>query len=134
MSTVNTRVVTPAACARSSALRMKPRSRSMYSWNHIGRRIAGATSSIGQTDTVDRVNGTPRLSAARAACTSPRRAYMPVRPTGASATGIASFSPNSSVSRPRSAMSRSTRWRSAMSARSDTLRRSVCSAYAPPSM
>jgi hypothetical protein len=59
---------------------------------------------------------------------------MPVRPTGASATGIASFSPNSSVSRLRSDMLRRMRWRSAMSDRSETLRFSVCSAYAPPSM
>ncbi len=68
------------------------------------------------------------LAAARAACTSPRRAYMPVNPTGPSATGIASCSPNSVVCRLSSDILRSTRWRRAISARSAVLRFSVCSA------
>ena len=38
-------------------------------------------------DTVDWMNGIFRLHAARTACTSPRLAYMPVSPTGASAIG-----------------------------------------------
>lgn len=71
--------------------------------------MAGATSSIGHTDTVDRVKGTPFAAAARAAWTSPRRAYMPVRPTGASATGIARVSSNRRVSRLSSDMFFSTR-------------------------
>ena len=73
-------------------------------------------------------SATREAAAALAACTSPRRAYMPVRPTGARATGMASFSPNSSVERFSSAMFFSTRWRSSMSDRSATLRRRVCSA------
>ncbi len=40
-----------------------------------------------QTETEDRVKGIPFATAARAACTSPRRAYMPVNPTGASIIG-----------------------------------------------
>ncbi len=71
--------------------------------------MAGATSSIGHTDTVDRVKGTPFAAAARAAWTSPRRAYMPVRPTGASATGIARVSSKRRVSRLSSDMFFSTR-------------------------
>ena len=94
----------------------------------MGRLIFGATSSMGQTETVDMVNGMPWASAARAACTSPRRRYMPVRPTGDSATGMDSFSPNSSMLVSSRLMSLSTRWRSATAARSSTLRRSVCSA------
>ncbi|MNL58059.1 hypothetical protein D3C87_1816650 [compost metagenome] len=94
----------------------------------MGRSMAGATSSIGHTDTVDRVKGMPLAAAALAACTSPRRAYMPVRPTGASATGIDRVSLNRRVSRLNSDMLRKTRWRRAMSARSSTLRRRVCSA------
>ena len=101
----------------------------------MGRLMAGTTSSIGHTDTLDMVKGTPLFSAARAACTSPRRAYMPVSPTGESATGMESFSPNSSMPSSRLDMSFcSTRWRKATCAKSDTLRPSVCSAYAPPSM
>ncbi|MOA25376.1 hypothetical protein D3C78_1460970 [compost metagenome] len=90
--------------------------------------MAGATSSIGHTDTVDRVNGMPLAAAARAACTSPRRAYMPVRPTGARATGMLRVSLNNRVSRLSSDMFFNTRWRRAMPARSWTLWRSVCSA------
>ena len=71
--------------------------------------MAGATSSIGHTETVDRVKGTPRDVAALAACTSPRRAYMPVRPTGASMIGSRRVSSNSWVSRLRLVMSCSTR-------------------------
>ncbi|MNY42305.1 hypothetical protein D3C86_1771790 [compost metagenome] len=134
ISTVNTSVEQPAALARSSALRIKPRSRRTYSWNHIGRLMVGATSSIGQTETVERVNGMPLVSAAAAACTSPRRAYIPHRPTGARATGIESVSLNSVVSRLRSDIFFSTRWRSATSDKSSTLRRKVYSEYAPPSI
>ncbi|MNT87956.1 hypothetical protein D3C72_2284390 [compost metagenome] len=74
------------------------------------------------------VKGMPFLSAAWAACTSPRRANMPVRPTGASATGMENFSPNSSMLVSSWLMSLSTRWRNATSARSLTLRASVFSA------
>ncbi|CSC45430.1 Uncharacterised protein [Vibrio cholerae] len=76
----------------------------------------------------------PFASAACAACTSPRRAYIPVKPTGERAIGSAIFSPNSSVSKLSSDISLSTRWRRAMSARSSVLRLSVCSPYEPPSM
>ena len=47
-----------------------------------------ATSSIEQTPTVERQNGTPAAVAARLAWASPRRPYMPAMPTGASPTGI----------------------------------------------
>ncbi len=70
----------------------------------------------------------PLSSAAPAACTSPRRAYIPHSPTGANAVGIASFSLNNVVSRLRSDILRKIRWRKATSERSSTLRRRVCSA------
>ena len=88
-------------------------------------KAAGVTTLV---FTVDRVKGTPLDAAARAACTSPRRAYMPVSPTGASATGMARVSSNSRVSRLNSDMFFNTRWRRAIPARSSTLRLSVCSA------
>src|SRR2546427_8955523 len=40
-----------------------------------------------QSETVDRQNGTPAVAAPRAACTSPRRRYMPAMPTGPRMTG-----------------------------------------------
>ena len=94
----------------------------------MGRLSLGATSSIGQTETLDMVKGMPFWSAAMAACTSPRRANMPVRPTGASVTGSDSFSPNSSMLVSSWLMSLSTRWRRATLAKSSTLRASVFSA------
>src|SRR3954470_19184641 len=54
-----------------------------YSWNHGGVRVARATSSMLQIDTVDSTKATPAASAARAACTSARVAILPPRPTGA---------------------------------------------------
>ena len=134
ISTVNTSVEQPAALARSSTFCINLRSRNTYSWNHIGRLIFGVTSSIGQTDTVDMVNGMPFLSAAMAAWTSPRRAYIPVKPTGESATGKDSCSPKISVDKSSCVMSFSTRWRKAILDKSSTLRFRVYSAYAPPSM
>ncbi len=89
---------------------------------------------MGHTDTDDNVNGTPRDAAARAACTSPRRAYIPVSPTGANATGRLTASPNSRADRSTSPNSFNTRCRNARSRRSATLRPRVCSSYAPPSM
>ncbi|KWV85283.1 hypothetical protein PFLmoz3_05227 [Pseudomonas fluorescens] len=107
---------------------MKPRSLSTYSWNQIDCGLCEATSSIEHTDTVDRQKGMFLLAAALAACTSPRRAYMPVRPTGLRITGIASSVPNSWVVRLRSSTLRRMRWRRLISARSELLARSVCSA------
>ena len=63
-----------------------------------------------------------------------RRAYMPHKPTGPSATGIDNFSLNSVVSRLKSDMFFRIRWRSATSDKSSTLRRRVYSEYAPPSI
>ncbi|CAN6484226.1 unnamed protein product [Victoria cruziana] len=45
-------------------------------------------SSIEQMLMVERVKGMPNFSAARAAWISPSACCMPVRPTGAMATGI----------------------------------------------
>ena len=59
-----------------------------YSWNMKGAVVCAATSSIEQMDMVDRQNGTPNFSAARAAWISPSACCMPVMPTGASATGM----------------------------------------------
>src|SRR5690606_20885550 len=100
----------------------------------MGRWMAGATSSIGQTETVDKVKGMPFLSAATAACTSPRRAYIPVKPTGDKATGIDKVSSNNLVSRLKDDISFRTRCLKAILDKSSTLRLSVYSAYAPPSI
>jgi hypothetical protein len=64
-------------------------------------------------------------AAARAAGISPRRQYIPVSPTGAKATGIASFWSKSVADRSISPASFNTRWRRARSCRSVTLRFSV---------
>jgi hypothetical protein len=112
---------------------MKPRSFSTYSWHQIGRADCAVTSFNGHTDTVDWMNGMLRSAATRAACTSPRRAYMPVRPTGASAIGRSCFTPNHSVLRSSVSEPFSTRWRKATSCKSSTLARSVDSVPEPPS-
>ncbi len=54
---------------------------------------------MGQTETEDRVKGIPFAAAARAACTSPRRAYMPVSPTGARTIGRSSLCSKSLIER-----------------------------------
>lgn len=71
VSTVSTRVVTWRPWPDAVALRMKPRSGRNASnhwpgecgaWERLAeleQSMAGATSSIGHTDTVDRVKGTP---------------------------------------------------------------------------
>jgi len=74
--------------------------------------VTEATSSIEHMLMVDRVKGTPNSSAALAASISPSACCMPVKPVGASATGIFTFSPIIVVSSERPLMSTSTRWRS----------------------
>jgi hypothetical protein len=81
-----------------------------------------------QMETVERQNGTLARSAARAACTSPRRASMPEMPIGPKPNGKDHSVPNSDADTSIFETSFSTRWRSSMAARSATLRRSVCSA------
>ncbi len=61
---------------------------------------------------VDNVNGTPNFSAALAARISPSACCMPVRPTGAIATGILTSTPTILVAVLRLAMFTATRWRS----------------------
>ena len=61
---------------------------------------------------VDSVNGTPNFSAARAARISPSGYCMPVRPVGASATGMATSCPAMRVRVLRTATFTATRWRS----------------------
>ena len=80
--------------------------------------MAAATSSIEQIDIVESAKGTPNASAACAARISPSGCCMPVRPVGASATGIATGWPTMSEARVRSVMSTSTRWRSRILAKS----------------
>ena len=58
-----------------------------------GLDVLSATSSIEQIDIVESVKGTPNASAARAALISPSPDCRPVKPTGARATGIDTFSP-----------------------------------------
>ena len=90
---------------------MNPRSRITYSWNQNGARVCAAISSIEQMLIVDSVNGMPNFSAARAARISPSACCIPVRPVGASATGIATGWPIICVRTERSSMSTATRWR-----------------------
>ena len=61
---------------------------------------------------VDSVNGMPNFSAARAAWISPSACCMPVRPTGAMATGILAAWPAIFTAVLRFSMFTATRWRS----------------------
>ena len=82
---------------------------------------------------VESVNGTPKRCAARAARISPSAQLSPVRPTGASATGIATSWPSIVLRVLRRSTSMPTRWRSVSDSRSARLARSVHSAYEPQS-
>ncbi len=61
---------------------------------------------------VESVNGTPKSRAARAAKISPSACCMPVRPVGASATGMATSWPTMVVRVVRPVIFTATRWRS----------------------
>ena len=95
--------------------------------------MCSATSSIEQMDMVDRVKGTPKACAARAALISPSAACIPRLPTGARATGIATGSPSMVEARLRSVMSTATRWRKRMRSKSVVFSRKVCSVQDPDS-
>ena len=82
---------------------------------------------------VESVNGTPNLSAARAARISPSACCMPVRPVGASATGIATSMPAIFVATLRPSMLTATRWRNLMSRKSASFARYVLSVQDPES-
>src|ERR1700723_1379211 len=97
MSTVQTSAQQPAAATADNKSRMKLRSFMRYSWNQNGPEHAAATSSSPHTDTVDRQKGMARAAAACAPCTSPRLAYIPVNPTGASTIGKDCSRPNKGV-------------------------------------
>ena len=71
-------------------------------------------SSIEQMLMVDSVKGMPNFSAARAALISPSALCIPVKPTGAMATGMATFCPTMVVAVLRFSMFTATRWRSLM--------------------
>ncbi len=73
------------------------------------------------------------LQAALAACTSPRRAYMPAIPTGARIIGRPMVWPSTSVSSETLETSTSTRWRILIRLKSSLLARSVDSEKEPPS-
>ena len=93
--------------------------------------MCSATSSIEQIDMVESVKGTPNFSAARAALISPSAACIPVSPTGASATGIATSCPAMAVAVLRSERSTATRWRRWILLKSLTFSRKVCSLQLP---
>ena len=80
-------------------------------------------SSIEQMLMVESVNGMPNFSAARAAWISPSACCMPVRPTGAMATGIFTAWPTMVVASERPSMFTATRWRSRMRLKSSSLAR-----------
>ena len=72
---------------------------------------------------VDSVNGMPNFSAARAALISPSADCMPVEPTGAMATGMATGWPSIVVARLRFSRFTATRWRSLIFSKSVVLSR-----------
>ena len=74
---------------------------------------------------VESVNGTPKRSAARAARISPSAQFKPVRPVGASATGMRASWPTMVTLVERRSTSMPTRWRSASDSRSARFARSV---------
>jgi len=122
-SSVSTSALQPAARVRSIMADMAERSRIMYSWNQKGAVVFCATSSMEQMLMVDRVNGMPNFSAARAALISPSALCMPVRPTGAMHTGIFTSMPTILVAVLRPSMFTATRWRSLMRWKSSELAR-----------
>ena len=85
--------------------------------------MPAATSSMEQMLIVDSVNGTPNFSAARAARISPSACCIPVRPTGESATGIATSTPTIVVRVLRLSMLTPTRCRSPIFAKSASFAR-----------
>ena len=113
--------------------RLKSSSFSVYIWNQKGLVTCSATSSIEQIDMVESVKGTPNFSAARAALISPSALCMPVSPTGASATGIATSCPIIDERVPRPVMSTAMRWRNRICAKSAAFSRKVCSVQLPVS-
>ena len=72
---------------------------------------------------VESVKGTPKALAARAARISPSACCMPVRPVGASATGMATSCPTMVVRVVRPVMFTATRWRSRILRKSSSLER-----------
>ena len=80
---------------------------------------------------VDRVKGTPNASAACAARISPSACCMPVRPVGASATGIGTSCPSIFIAVLRSDTSMATRWRNLMACRSVSFASKVDSVQDP---
>ena len=93
--------------------------------------MASATSSIELIDMVDSVNGTPNSSAARAALISPSACCIPVSPTGAKATGIATSWPIIWPAVVRPVISTATRCLSRICSKSEEFSRKVCSVQLP---
>ena len=76
-----------------------------------GALVWAAMSSMEQMLMVDKMKGMPNFSAARAALISPSALCMPVRPTGAMATGIWVGTPTIWVAVLRFSIFTATRWR-----------------------
>jgi hypothetical protein len=76
---------------------------------------------------VDRVKGTPKRAAARAAWISPSGYCIPSEPTGANAAGIVTLRPSIMPEISRSDRSRATRWCNRILAKSELFSRKVCS-------
>ena len=62
VSTVSHSVVYPASAARSTSSFTRPRSRQVYTWNHLLPSLTAATSSIDRVPIVDSAYGTPARS------------------------------------------------------------------------
>ncbi len=85
--------------------------------------VCAATSSIEQMLIVLSVKRRPNFSAARAARISPSACCMPVRPVGASATGMRTGTPTIVVAVLRFSRLTATRWRSPILPKSASLAR-----------
>ena len=93
-STVSMRCFTPESWARLTSAMLASRSFHIYSWNQLTPLGAALTTfSTVVVPKVERVNGIPNFSAARAPAISPSVCIMRVKPVGAIPNGIANFSP-----------------------------------------
>jgi len=101
---------------------------SPFTIRHARTSVAVATSSIEAIEKVDRQNGTPNASAARAAAISPLGQVIPAIPTGPSASGIEARSPAVFVTVDNVETSHTTVSFSASASRSVRFRWRVCCA------
>ncbi len=135
VSNVTTMPLNPAASARCTRLAARSRSVGVYSWKKPGvSPNSAATCSIGSTDAVEAIIGTPVRAAARAVARSPcpSCAHKPITPTGAISSGDGSVIPNSSTETSRSLAPTNIRGINPQLSKAVTFTRWVCSLPEPP--